>query len=133
MGAAFNGMEQPFYSSEAGNPNGTDTFTLRLQNNTTTPTQIDPLFSPASQILGPCGDVIGETVWNWTAKVGSTDITSRLANGTYVTPVLTKGKYVAITLAVKIPQIYFEGCGSNWFTIQTNDEVVILSANAVRS
>lgn len=119
-----------FYSDAAVALGGTSTFTVRLQNNTAAPTQIPFMIGRPNQATGPCADAPGQTPWALTAKVGATDITPAATGPGYFTPVLAKGKFITVTVSVKVPNPLGGGCASNFIYAQTSDESALVTTNA---
>jgi hypothetical protein len=78
--------------SQAEPLGGTATFTVRLRNDSTTPTEIQYGFLDQTQCNAD---------FHIVAKVGTTDVTNAVENGTYFTPMLAHGGQTTITITVK--------------------------------
>jgi hypothetical protein len=103
-------------------------FTVKVQNDGTAPASL----SVEIQGAGACG-----VVFPMTAKIGTTDMTVPLNNGSYTTPVLAHGRNVTIAVSVGAPASVPATCGWDVFQVstvgggQSTDSEMIVNTAAV--
>jgi len=73
--------------------NGSSAYTIKLVNTAATPTAIHLHITDG----GSCG-----AFYTTTAKVGSTDVSGLVANGTYSTPALAHNASTTVTFTIKL-------------------------------
>jgi hypothetical protein len=83
-------------------------FTVKVQNDGLTPTSFGLVLASGA----PCG-----VAFPITAKVGTTDVTAALENGTYATPDLAHGKNVTIAVSVGIPAETYTYCRYDFYEL----------------
>ena len=104
---------------------GTSVFTVKLQNDSTSSSQITYHLVDGSN----CAAYYPATV-----KAGTTDVTALALAGTYISPVLAPGKNVTLTVTVKYASTPLGCTGStDFWQSQTSSETVYLGTNPIAS
>ena len=101
------GSDYQFETASTIKPGGTATFTIRLKNDSTTPTTIT--------LLGDQGSVCADN-FAVTVKQGFTDVTAAVIAGNYSTGILNPGAKKELKLSVKL--IADDGCRADYFQFQ---------------
>jgi hypothetical protein len=96
-------------TAEAIKPTGKAKFTAKIENDRTAPGSIH--LTLASGAL--CG-----VAFPITAKVGTTDVTAALENGTFGTPELTHGKSVTIAISIGVPAETRTNCYGDYYDLR---------------
>jgi hypothetical protein len=99
-------------AAEAMKPAGHETFTVKAQNDSLTPTQLRVGFSE----FEPCGQSVNP-VFPAVVKVGTTNITTAASNGTYMTPLLAHAHSTTLSVTVTYPPVPPVNCGSDQLAI----------------